>query len=373
MVKIIIAGDFAPRFRVSNLINDEKYGDVFGEVLKYTSNANYSIVNLEAPIVNSYIARPIDKYGPNLKCSSKAIKALKYAGFNMVTLANNHICDYGEIGVQDTLVACEIEGIDSVGAGHNLEEASSTFYKTIKGIKFAFINCCETEFSIATVEKSGANPLNPIRQFYKIREARKSADKVIVIVHGGHEHFNLPSLRMKETYRFFVDAGADVVVNHHQHCYSGYEIYKSSLIFYGLGNFCFDRIPVVNDKWNYGFMLQLDITVTNLDFRILPFCQCAESPSVVMLSNDAFAEHLERLNRIIVDERNLKFELDQYYDSAAEHEISILEPYAGRIMNKLYSLNLLPKLVKGEKRNAILNHVQCESHRDKIIFALEKK
>lgn len=52
-------------------------------------------------------------------------------------------------------------------------------------------------------------------------------------MHGGHEHYQLPSLRMQETYRFFIDAGADVVVNHHQHCFSGYEIYNNKYIFMG--------------------------------------------------------------------------------------------------------------------------------------------
>ena len=85
------------------------------------------------------------------------------------------------------------------------------------------------------------NPLLPIQQFYKIQEAKENADYVLVIVHGGIEHYQLPTSRMIETYRFFIDAGADAVVNHHQHCYSGYERYKSKPIIYGLGNLLFDN------------------------------------------------------------------------------------------------------------------------------------
>ena len=76
----------------------------------------------------------------------------------------------------------------------------------------AVINCCEHEFSVTTGDFPGANPLNPIRQFYKISEARKDADYVVVIVHGGHEMLQLPSPRMQELYRYFIDVGADAVI-----------------------------------------------------------------------------------------------------------------------------------------------------------------
>jgi poly-gamma-glutamate synthesis protein (capsule biosynthesis protein) len=113
-----------------------------------------------------------------------------------------------------------------VGGGTNLQEASKILYKKIDEKVLALINCCENEFSIATEVTAGSNPLNPIQQYYAIQEAKSKADYVLVIVHGGHELWQLPSPRMQETYRFFIDAGADAVVNHHQHCYSGYEIYK---------------------------------------------------------------------------------------------------------------------------------------------------
>ena len=157
----------------------------------------------------------------------------------------------------DTLMYLNDKQADFVGGGNSLRQASETLYKSIDGHTLAVINCCEHEFSIATETSSGANPLNPIQQYYKIQEARKNADYVLVIVHGGHEHYQLPSPRMKETYRFFVDAGADAVVNHHQHCYSGYEVYNGKPIFYGIGNFLFDREGVRNSIWNEGDMVLL--------------------------------------------------------------------------------------------------------------------
>ena len=371
MVKILVAGDYAPRARVEQLIEQGKYSEVFSDVVPYTSGVDYAILNLEAPIVEKKGVQGIDKCGPHLSCTSKAIEAMKYAGFNMATLANNHLNDYGALGVVNTLEVCSRENIDTVGADKNLLEASKTFIKEIKGKSFAFINCCEHEFSIATEDTPGANPLNPIRQFRAITEAKKIADYVIVIVHGGHEHYQFPSPRMKEMYRFFVDAGANVVINHHQHCFSGYEQYGESFIFYGLGNFCFDIIPNrVNTSWNYGYMVELCFD-TNITYNIIPYSQCSETSNVMVLAKDFLKTEIDKINSIIRDDELLRCKIGEYYTTTRNWELSILEPYSGRISRKLFSLGLLPSFIKGKKVSQILNHVECESHRDKLIFALK--
>lgn len=264
-MKVLIAGDYCQRYRVDDAVKNRCFGELFDEVRPIIKSADYSIVNFEFPIVlNPESAKPIPKCGPNLKGTIESVDAVKYAGFNCCTLANNHILDQGENCCLDTKFELERAGVDTVGAGKNLDEASEILYKEVGGKVLAIINCCEHEFTIATATTAGANPLNPIQQYYKIQEARGNADYVLVIVHGGHEHYQLPSPRMQETYRFFVDAGADAVVNHHQHCYSGYEIYKNKPIFYGLGNFCFDIQPQKHDSiWNYGYMVQFNGSVEN--------------------------------------------------------------------------------------------------------------
>ena len=372
MVKILVAGDYAPRARVEQLIEQGKYSEVFSDVVPYISGVDYAILNLEAPIVEKKGVQGIDKCGPHLSSTSKAIEAMKYAGFNMATLANNHLNDYGALGVMNTLDVCKRENIDTVGAGINLFEASRTFLKEIKGRMFAFINCCEHEFSIASENTPGTNPLNPIRQFRAITEAKEVADYVIVIVHGGHEHYQLPSPRMKELYHFFADAGADVVINHHQHCYSGYEEYGKSLIFYGLGNLCFDITPhKINASWNYGYMVEL-LFDKKISYNVIPYVQCSEEPNVKVLSKDFLKREIDRINSIIQDDVQLRSKIDEYYTSSQNCELSILEPYRGKISRKLFSLGLLPSFIKGTKVSQILNHVDCESHRDKLVYALRR-
>ena len=204
-MKVLVAGDICPQRRVKELFEQGDYESVLGAVKPIITQADYAIVNFECPVCYGD-EKPIIKCGPNLRCSEQGIEAVKWAGFKCVTLANNHFLDFGEKGVSNTISACKANGIDTVGGGINLSEASGILYKAIGNDTLAIINCCEHEFSIATNTSAGSNPLNPIEQYYAIKEARKMADFVLVIVHGGHEMYQLPSPRMQETYRFFIDA-----------------------------------------------------------------------------------------------------------------------------------------------------------------------
>ncbi len=224
-MKIIVTGDLCDNGRVSPIIKNGDYSQLFESVREIISSADISIVNFEFPIVDGETT-PIKKNGPCLKGHRNSIDAIKYAGFNVCTLANNHILDQGEKCCLNTKRYIETAGLKTVGAGMNEKESSCILYLKNDGKTIAIINCCEHEFSIATKDSAGANGLNPISQYYKIKEARDKADFVMVIVHGGHENYQLPSLRMKELYHFYIDVGADIVINHHQHCYSGYETYN---------------------------------------------------------------------------------------------------------------------------------------------------
>lgn len=369
-MKILIAGDFCPQQRVASLLDQEDYQSVFGGVKELLTVVNYAIVNFECPIVYGS-ERPIIKQGPNLHCSPKGIDAIKYVGFDGVTLANNHFYDFGDEGVKNTLEKCHEAGIDTVGGGMSLKEASAIRYKQIGEQTLAVINCCEHEFSIATETQGGSNPLNPIQQYYAIKEAKKKADYVLVIVHGGHEHWQLPSPRMKETYRFFIDAGADAVVNHHQHCYSGYEVYKNKPIFYGLGNFCFDRKGNWGTKWHEGFMVMLSFDDSRVSYEIYPYHQCMEKPSLELLAKNAFDERLAELNVIIQDERLLAVETEKYYALAEDKMSEVFEPCNGRYYMAGKRRGWLPSLISKKRKLLAENFIVCESHRDKMIYYLE--
>lgn len=373
-MKIIITGDYVPRNRINPLVKDGNYEEIFGNVQGIVKSADYSIINFESPVTEEG-DKPISKSGPNLQCTAKAVDAIKYAGFDCATLANNHIRDFGSDAVNRTIKLLKDNGLDSVGAGKNIKEAAKTLYKDINGERLAIINCAEHEFSIASEEMAGANPLNPIQQYYAIREAKEKADCVLVIIHGGHELHQLPSPRMQEIYRFFIDAGADAVVNGHQHCFSGYEVYKEKPIFYGLGNFCMDKSPIrVNQPWNYGYMVKLSFNDGNIVFELIPYEQCGEKPCVRLLKDrKTFDAKISELNKIIVSYDALKKATDDYYKSTEKKFIVAHEPYSNIWLKKLFSLHLLPSFMSKKRMLNILNFIECESQRDRQIIAIKHK
>ena len=139
MIKLLITGDFCPNARVVDLIDEENYKIVFNDVIPLFEKSDYSIVNLECPVLVED-AKGIDKGGPSLKAKPIVIKALKEVGVEMVTLANNHFYDFGNQGVVDTINKCKEHNVDFVGGGKNIKEAQKTLYKNIKGKMFAFVN-----------------------------------------------------------------------------------------------------------------------------------------------------------------------------------------------------------------------------------------
>ena len=369
-MKILVAGDYCPQKRVAERIEQHDFETVLEKAKSIIEKADYAIVNFECSVSDGTEVR-IAKQGSSLRCSAKGVEAVRWAGFHCVTLANNHFRDYGDKGVWNTLQTCNSFGINVVGGGMSIMEASKTLYKKFGNKTLAIVNCCEHECSIATDTHGGSNPLNPIQQFYAIKEAKKKAEYVLVIVHGGHEHWQLPSPRMVETYRFFIDAGADSVVNHHQHCFSGYEVYKGKPIFYGLGNFCFDNPGYNKGVWDCGYMVDINFNDT-IKFELIPYEQCKTEPSVIPLNDrTAFDNRIRELNNIISDGERLENETTRFFLKSTKATRLILEPYSGRILCKLYLMGLLPSLYGKRKLIGLSNKIGCEAHRDKTIKILE--
>lgn len=375
-ISILIAGDFCPYHRVDKLVKTGHSDIVFQDFQALIQGCDISVVNFESTVEEPNSTKN-SKHGECFSCSEKSVELLKKVGFNVATLANNHFYDYGDSGVKKTLDCLRGNEIDYVGGGKNLLEASRVLYKKVRGKTIAFINCCENEFSIATNAHGGSNPLNPIRQYYDVQEARKNADFVILIIHGGHEHYQYPSPRMKETYRFFVDAGADAVVNGHQHCYSGYEVYNGKPIFYGIGNFCFDWEVNGLKPWHWGYMVELHFTDNQqVSFDLYPYIQCYKTPSVNKLNADQlqiFSTNLQAINTVIADDQELLKKFNSMVEKQALYYSVDFEPYNNRLLRALYTRRFLPSLIGTKKILHLYNYVICESHYDILSKVLKGK
>lgn len=374
-MKILIAGDYCPQERIADILNrnQKARGRILKSVEDYIKSADYSIVNYESCIVdndnNAVLAKPIAKFGPCLKCNTESVSFLAESGFKCVTLANNHFRDYGDIACKNTIKALKTYGIDYVGGGANLKESQRTKYVTINNEIVAFINACEHEFSIATDERAGSAPLDVVDICNQIKEAKTKAKYTIVIIHGGHEHYQLPSLRMVKTYRFFVDNGADAVINHHQHCFSGYEIYNKKPIFYGLGNFLFDWKGKRYGEWNKGYMVMLNI-IDKVEFDLIPYTQCNEDPIVELLNSEEsneFNNKIADLNNIIGNTELLDNYFKKYCQDRKRAIICPFTPYLNKYARIAAGRHYLPYFIPLSKMASQINYIECESHRDVLL------
>lgn len=376
-IKILLTGDYCPVGRNKVTIAEGDYTSFFGDFIDVINKADYAITNLESPITAS--TAPILKSGPNIKGAIAGVKPLKEAGFDLVTLANNHILDFGETGVRDTISHCNKEGIATVGAGENVTAARKVFYKEIKGKKFAIINLAENEFCAATDTSYGANPIHLIKNHYDIAQAKKKADYVIVIAHGGREHYQLPTVSVRERYRFFIDSGADVVVGHHPHCYSGFETYHDKKIFYSLGNFVFDyKAKYQKGAWTEGMAVVLEFNEDGLEFDLIPFFQGRrEDPKLELMKDSSlenFKTKIEQLNVIIQDDTLFNDSWKTYINTQEKGYKGLLF-----IKNKFLRAAVVKGLVplinlSSQKRKALLlNLMRCETHREIMIDVLKKE
>lgn len=333
---------------------------------------DYAIVNLESPIKSEGDC-PIIKAGPSLGCSAKVVDSIKYMGFNACTLANNHFRDYGDSSVIKTMDCLKEAGLTPIGSGF-IKDAQKVSYISIEGKVFGIVNVCEEEFSIATDEHPGSAPLRPIDNYYQIKEARDKADYVLVIVHSGHEYYQLPSPSMKKNYRWFVDLGADVVVNHHQHCFSGYEIYNGNPIFYGLGNFCFDWEGKRNGTWNQGYMVQLTFEADKISFSLIPYIQNNEKAGVRLMNESerkTFNEDVVTLNSIIADDEALMSKHQEYIDKNKSLFKDLISPYSNRITLALCRRKILPMITYKPKLARLLDAFRCRANGEVFISMLE--
>ena len=337
---------------------------MFHDLIPYIKDADIRIGNLEAPIINGN-PTPIKKSGPCLHAPKETIDVLKEAGFNTITLANNHFRDQGQIGVECTLHYVNDNDLDLVGGGKTLQDARKIFYKKINDESIAIINVCEHEFSIATDEYGGSNPLDLINLYKDITEAKEQADYILVIVHGGIEGYQLPTPRMKRTYRYLIDLGVDAVVNHHQHCFSGYESYKGKPIFYGLGNFCFDWEGKKNSNWNEGIAIRLTFE-KNISFSIIPYTQCDDMPCVSINSSTQYTDRINTINGIIQDDKLLKEEYLHFIEKRKTSLLLDLLPIHNKHIKSLFRRKILPLPFVEKDFIRIKNKICCESHLDNL-------
>ena len=174
------------------------------------------------------------------------VQVLQQIGTDVVSLANNHVYDYGEDALLDTLETLENVGIPYVGAGRNLKEAEKIVYFIANGRKIAIVAATQIErFESFTKEAEENTPgvlktLEPDKFVRVIREAKKNSDYVIAYPHWGTEGTSVYGLDQRQLAEAFAEAGADVIIGGHTHSLQGIDYIGDVPVFYSLGNFWFN-------------------------------------------------------------------------------------------------------------------------------------
>ena len=174
------------------------------------------------------------------------IQLFRDLGADIVSLANNHIYDYGEVGFFDTIDNLKKVEMPYIGAGSNLDEAAKPYYFVVNGIKVGIVaaSCAEktTSFNpVATAETHGIMGTYDSAEFIKaIKKADAECDILVAYVHWGTENTTILDEQQKTLAREYVDAGVDAVIGGHTHCLQGMEFYKNVPIVYSVGNFWFN-------------------------------------------------------------------------------------------------------------------------------------
>ena len=216
-------------------------------ITPFLSAADLTIVNLETAITQRGTPAPKEY---NFRAPPSAFAALRRAGVDVVSGANNHGMDYGQVGLADTLAAAKAANFPLVGLGRNTAEAFAPYRTTIRGQRIAVIGVSQVLDSelraawTAGPDKPGmASAYEVDTLLAAVRQARRTSDTVVVYLHWGQERTPCPIPRQRELAQQLIDAGADIAVGGHAHILLGTGRLGRALVSYGLGNFIFYARP----------------------------------------------------------------------------------------------------------------------------------
>ncbi|MDD3401312.1 MAG: CapA family protein [Eubacteriales bacterium] len=362
---ILVFGDVCPSWGWPELFATRNVDKLFGNLLPIMNEATQIIANLECPLTDA--EEKETKTGPNLKAPSDSLQALKQVGVSAVSLANNHIRDYGNRGVLDTIRYCNELSIPFFGAGDNSQDAARPLFLMLGQKKIGFLAFAEEEFNCVSKTQAGANRFDPYVSFGDIGRAKQSCDRLVVLYHGGIEHYRYPSPLLQKKCHAMIDAGADLVLCQHSHCIGTLENYGAGKILYGQGNSVFGY-KVGKTEWNRGLVVKL-VAVEELTVSFIPIE--ATQNGLVILDESVVDELIETSNRLqdkdFIDNNWIKFCQPQ----KAEYLAMLFAK--GRVFNKLNRLtnNLLINTLH-RNRMTSMNIIRCDAHREVAQTVLEQ-
>ncbi len=334
--KILFVGDTVPNvpFYLGNSLKE------------LCSKHDLCVFNLEGAF--SKKQKPILKAGPHLLLNENCFVPVA-ENFNVAILANNHSMDFGKEGLQYTLRLCQQNGVVTVGAGMNVQEA----FTPLDMDNIRIIAIAENEFGAADYNQAGiATVDNPLKIHSMIRDGHETGKFVAIVAHGGTETIPIPPPYLRERYKLWIEYGADLVIGNHPHVVQGYELYNGKHIFYSLGNFAFfnnffKNIP--NTDWS----ISVSIDIFNNQVRVIPLLPNLNR-TIDLTIDRSYAEKFEHFSAMI---------------TSPDYKL-VYEQIAAEKYSSWY-----PRLATKSPQDAalLLHYLRCDAHRNMVQSVLSQK
>ncbi len=238
-ITLVATGDLLLGGSAEATVRQHGFDYPYRDVADIFHSADIAMANLEAPLTRQ--AEPVEDKSYTFKVDPEAAAAMQRAGLTILTLANNHIGDFGPNGVTDTIAALRPHGLRYTGAGANLQQARRPTALATKNGSVGFLAYSNTlpKSFYAKADRPGTAP--GYTKFIRkdVRRLREFVDYVVVSFHWGAELMTEPKDYQQRLARIAIDSGAQVVIGHHPHVLQGVEFYNGGVIYYSLGNFAF--------------------------------------------------------------------------------------------------------------------------------------
>lgn len=356
MIKINFFGDFK--------VNNPDKVVLSDDLLKELASSSLNIINFEAPIYREG-QKPIAKSGPNIFQNKESAKFLEENGFNVISLANNHLMDYGEDGLKSTLNS--FKKAHTIGAG-DWEKAYTPYIYEINGIKIAILSLTQREFGALDDNKQCYGTAWMLHHSIDniISSTKQKVNFVFIYVHAGIEDEFYPLPELRSLYKHFIDMGADGVIASHPHTPQGWEKYKDKMIFYSLGNFCFQTKDYSNKYWNNSLLVSFEIINNKLDYKITYIYYDILTSVIEIAKQENFNKHIEKINSVLADNDKYISEVNLYCNRLSKFYIWTMQSTGlFRSSIKIHLKGIINIIFKRKYHTTnihLLNTLRCEVH-----------
>jgi len=365
-LRLCFCGDF-----VASEVNSLEIGD---NLKSQIAHSDVNVLNFEAPVKS--LGKPIKKSGPNLYQSIDAPDWIENNGFNLITLSNNHLFDFGEAGYRETIY--RFKNSNLVGAG-KWDEAYKPIVLEIKGYKIAFLSLTHFEFGTLTdsFEKDmiGCAWINHPYVDNIIRNIKEQVDYLFVLPHAGVENVEQPLPEWRERYRSFIDLGSDAVIATHPHIPQGWENYKGKPIFYSLGNFYFPKDYEKPWYWYRSLCISILIENNKLSYEVHPLVYGKKH--IDICRDIVMEDYMNRIQDTLQDENRYMEEINNICNKLLPNYYELF--YIGGLLELRCNIRFIKRIIKimlgkvSIKKESLINNLRCESHRWCFSRAIKNK